>query len=54
MKLASGPHLKPNEQSLLEMHSLLNIFNVLRGELSLIGIQKRGVNAAGSFRGSPR
>ena len=36
------PPLKPNEQSLLEMHSLLNIFNVLRGELVLIGLQVDG------------
>lgn len=32
------PPLKPNERSLLEMHSVLNIFNVLRGELVLIGL----------------
>jgi signal transduction histidine kinase len=36
------PPLQPKEQSLLQMHSLLNIFNVLRGELSLIGLQTCG------------
>ncbi len=36
------PPLKANEQSLLEMHSLLNVFNVLRGELCLIGLQVDG------------
>ncbi|MBI5689399.1 MAG: sensor histidine kinase [Verrucomicrobia bacterium] len=44
------PPLKPNEQSLLEMHSLLNIFNVLRGELALIGLQAAG-NDELLFRG---
>lgn len=39
------PALKPNEQSLLAMHSLLNIFNVLRGELCLIGLQTCGNDA---------
>lgn len=39
------PPLNPNEQSLLEMHSLLNIFNVLRGELALIGLQIAGNDA---------
>jgi signal transduction histidine kinase len=42
VEIADLPPLKPNEQSLLEMHSLLNIFNVLRGELSLIGLQVAG------------
>ncbi len=39
IEIVDLPPLKPSEQSLLEMHSLLNIFNVLRGELSLIGLQ---------------
>jgi signal transduction histidine kinase len=39
VEIVELPTLKPGEQSLLEMHSLLNIFNVLRGELALIGLQ---------------
>jgi signal transduction histidine kinase len=39
VEIVALPPLKPNEQSLLELHSLLNIFNVLRGELTLIGLQ---------------
>ncbi len=45
VEIVDLPPLKPNEQSLLEMHSLLNIFNVLRGELSLIGLQIDGNDA---------
>jgi signal transduction histidine kinase len=37
IEITEIPPLKPNEQSLLAMHSLLNVFNVLRGELTLIG-----------------
>ena len=32
------PSLRPEEASLLEMHSLLNILNVLQGELAVIGL----------------
>ena len=39
IEITELPPLKPNEQSLLEMHSLLNVFNVLRGELVLLGLQ---------------
>lgn len=39
VEIVELPPLKATEQSLLEMHSLLNIFNVLRGELNLIGLQ---------------
>ncbi|WP_237702445.1 ATP-binding protein [Opitutus terrae] len=38
VEITEIPPLQPNEKSLLEMHSLLNILNVLRGELSLIGL----------------
>lgn len=38
VEIAQIPPLKPNERSLLEMHGLLNVLNVLRGELSLIGL----------------
>ncbi len=38
IEITEIPPLKPNEQSLLVMHSLLNVFNVLRGELVLIGL----------------
>lgn len=38
IEITEIPPLKPNEQSLLEMHSLLNVFNVLRSELVLIGL----------------
>ena len=38
IEITEIPPLAPNEQSLLSMHSLLNVFNVLRGELTLIGI----------------
>lgn len=42
IEITEIPALKPNEQSLLELHSLLNILNVLRGELSLIGLALTG------------
>jgi signal transduction histidine kinase len=45
VEIAELPPLKPSEQSLLEMHSLLNAFNVLRGELCLIGLQINGDDA---------
>jgi signal transduction histidine kinase len=32
------PSLQPGEVSLVEMHSLLNVLNVLQGELTLIGL----------------
>ncbi|MBI5766676.1 MAG: sensor histidine kinase [Verrucomicrobia bacterium] len=38
IEITEIPPLQPKEQSLLAMHSLLNVFNVLRGELVLIGI----------------
>ena len=38
IEITEIPPLKPNEQSLLAMHSLLNVLNVLRGELTLIGL----------------
>lgn len=38
IEITEIPPLKPSEQSLLAMHSLLNVFNVLRGELTLIGL----------------
>lgn len=42
IEIAEIPALEPSEQSLLEMHSVLNVFNVLRGELTLIGLQLAG------------
>lgn len=38
IEITEIPPLNPNEQSLLAMHSLLNVLNVLRGELVLIGL----------------
>jgi signal transduction histidine kinase len=38
VEIAEIPPLSPREHSLLGMHALLNIFNVLRGELVLIGL----------------
>ncbi len=38
IEITEIPPLKPNELSLLAMHSVLNVFNVLRGELALIGL----------------
>jgi len=38
IEITEIPPLKPNELSLVAMHSLLNIFSVLRGELALIGL----------------
>jgi len=38
VEITEIPPLKPNERSLLAMHTLLNVFNVLRGELALIGL----------------
>ena len=38
IEITEIPPLKPNELSLLTMHSVLNVFNVLRGELALIGL----------------
>lgn len=42
LEIPDLPPLKPDEQSLLEMHSLLNTLNILRGELTLIGLQLAG------------
>lgn len=38
VEITEIPPLKPNELSLLQLHGLLNVLNVLRGELSLIGL----------------
>jgi len=38
IEITEIPSLQPGEISLVEMHSLLNVLNVLRGELSLIGL----------------
>ena len=45
IEITEIPPLEPNQQSLVAMHSLLNIFNVLRGELALIGITLAGNDA---------
>ncbi len=38
IEITQIPSLQPGEVSLVEMHSLLNILNVLQGELTLIGL----------------
>lgn len=38
IEITEIPPLAPNELSLLAMHSVLNVLNVLRGELTLIGL----------------
>ena len=38
VEVADLPALRPEEASLLEMHSLLNILNILQGELAVIGL----------------
>jgi signal transduction histidine kinase len=45
LEITDLPPLKPTERSLLNQHSLLNIFNVLRGELTLIGLEVAGDDA---------
>jgi signal transduction histidine kinase len=45
VEIVDIPPLKPREQSLLEMHSVLNVLNVLRGELTLIGLELAGDDA---------
>lgn len=37
IEITEMPPLKPAEQTLLDMHSMLNVFNVLWSELALIG-----------------
>lgn len=38
IEITQIPSLQPGEVSLVEMHSLLNILNVLQGELTVIGL----------------
>lgn len=38
IEIVEIPPLRPDEESLLTMHSLLNVFGVLRGELVMIGL----------------
>ncbi len=38
VEVADLPPLRPEEASLLDMHSMLNILNVLQGELAVIGL----------------
>lgn len=38
IEIVAIPALQPNERTFVDMHTLLNMFNVLRGELALIGI----------------
>ena len=42
IEITDIPPLRSGEQSLLAMHSLLNVFNVLRGELVMIGLSLAG------------
>lgn len=46
IEIAEIPPLGPDEQSLLDMHSVLNLFNVLWGELTLIGLASENNPAA--------
>ncbi len=39
IEITDIPALDPGERALLDMHSLLNVFNVLRGEIALIGLE---------------
>jgi signal transduction histidine kinase len=39
IEITTLPVLSPSERSILEMHSILNICGVLRGELALMGMQ---------------
>lgn len=62
IEITEIPPLAPNELSLLAMHSVLNVLNVLRGELTLIGLAltgddallRRGLAAADDLIGSLR
>jgi signal transduction histidine kinase len=45
IEIVDIPPLQPREHSLIEMHSLLNVLNVLRGELALIGLTLAGDDA---------
>jgi signal transduction histidine kinase len=38
IEITAIPSLQPGEVSLVEMHSLLNVLNVLHGELTLVGL----------------
>ena len=38
VEITEIPPLSPGESSLLDMHTLLNVLNVLYGELSLLGL----------------
>jgi signal transduction histidine kinase len=42
LEITEIPPLTANERSLLDMHSVLNVFNVLRGELTMIGLTVAG------------
>lgn len=42
IEITEIPSLQPGEVSLVEMHSLLNVLNVLHGELTLIGLHLAG------------
>jgi len=42
VEITELPELRQEEHSLLDMHSLLNVLNVLRGELALIGLTLAG------------
>jgi len=42
IEITESPELKVEDRSLLDLHSLLNVLNVLRGELALIGLTLTG------------
>jgi signal transduction histidine kinase len=42
LEITEIPPLSTSERSLVDMHSVLNVFNVLRGELTLIGLTLAG------------
>jgi len=42
IEITESPELKVEDRTLLDMHALLNVLNVLRGELALIGLRLTG------------
>jgi signal transduction histidine kinase len=42
VEITEMPPLEPGQQSLLDMHSVLNVLNVLRGELAVLGLTLAG------------
>lgn len=38
MEITDVPRMEPHEENLLDLHSVLNVLNVVQGELSIIGL----------------